>query len=591
MPPPADLLSAAATLGTWSLEGFYLPVVLWTLLALAALLLDRYVPVERPLLRRDLLVLLLLALPAGVVGRAMVAPSVPQRMTVALPVPSTFTVEPSTVGGGPPARPAPRPWGAIAAGAGLLLLGTLSAGALSAYSVRLLRLRRLARSCRTPAPPEIQRLSDRLNGEHAGRPVQLRVSVEAAVPMTLGVRRPIIVLPEPLTRDERGVRLALLHELAHVRFGDAALAIAVGFLRALGFPHPAVHALARRADLLGELACDAAVLEAEADARRAYGELLVRYSGPSFPLTASLAARPSTLRYRLLALRGRLLLRRAPLRSVLAGTVAVGLLLATGALQARQHPPSSARSPAVTRANSQATGTPPEHVPAAPPGATVRTQRLPAGAAPTTPPGPSPSSPGAASDTQTEPTPLNVPPVEWPAGALRDSIEGFPALNVYVGADGRVIEARLLQLRLRHAGSGAEIASGSPYEVAIARAVSEAGMRSTFTPAMREGEPVAAWRMLPMKFDIPNGTIEAARATCAVPAGVRAGGPAWEDRGLLNHWAFAPGARRPTTSRATPSDRSWLECLTARLSEDAGSEEVHMYRAFAVATLAQFGHQ
>ena len=158
-------------------------------------------------------------------------------------------------------------------------------------------------------------------------------------------------------------------------------------------------------------------------------------------------------------------------------------------------------------------------------------------------------------------------------------------LNVHVGADGRVIETQPLVITLRHAGSGAAIAPGSPYEAVIASAAGEAAMRSTFTPAMRGSEPVSAWTRVPMNFQMGNGTVEAAKAACAVPADVRPGGN--PPNVSLMHWTTASGATRATSTPATPADRPWLECLTGRLNENAGSSVVRSYRTWAVATLAQ----
>ena len=93
-----------------------------------------------------------------------------------------------------------------------------------------------------------------------------------------------------------------------------------------------------------------------------------------------------------------------------------------------------------------------------------------------------------------------------------------------------------------------------------------------------------------MNFQMGNGTVEAAKTACAVPADVRPGGDP-RSSVVLMHWTTAAGATRTTSSPATPADRSWLECLTGRLNENAGSSVVRMYRGWAVAALAQLGVQ
>ncbi len=87
---------------------------------------------------------------------------------------------------------------------------------------------------------------------------------------------------------------------------------------------------------------------------------------------------------------------------------------------------------------------------------------------------------------------------------------------------------------------------------------------------------------LPVRFQLPNGTIEATKTACAVPSDVGRGAPApGSDVFLFVHRAGN------TSNPATPADRPWIECLTRRLSATASSEEVRDYRASALGTLAR----
>ncbi|HSA56407.1 MAG TPA: M56 family metallopeptidase [Gemmatimonadaceae bacterium] len=108
-----------------------------------------------------------------------------------------------------------------------------------------------------------------------GRPVRLLVTSELRVPMTWGVTHPVIGLPRGAEQWSRTrCRAVLLHELAHVRSGDALFAFLVRLLGALFWFHPGVWWLARRLRSESELAADDRVL---ANGIRAsdYAELLM----------------------------------------------------------------------------------------------------------------------------------------------------------------------------------------------------------------------------------------------------------------------------------------------------------------------------
>lgn len=108
------------------------------------------------------------------------------------------------------------------------------------------------------------------------RRVRLFVSREVAVPLTWGAWRPVIVLPAATASwsdDER--RVALLHELTHVRRNDWLFALAARVACALYWFHPGVWYVARRLRSDCEHACDDGVLASGVRASD-YAALLVR---------------------------------------------------------------------------------------------------------------------------------------------------------------------------------------------------------------------------------------------------------------------------------------------------------------------------
>ncbi|HTL06155.1 MAG TPA: M56 family metallopeptidase, partial [Gemmatimonadales bacterium] len=233
----------------------------------------------------------------------------------------------------PPARTAGMPldawmllaWGLVAS---LLLLGTLSdLGAMA----------RLTRSA-TPltGPGWGDALDEATRSSGVGRRVRLLGSERISVPMTWGLIRPVILLPQGgggWSAERR--HAVLLHELAHVARWDYATQLAARLCCALYWFNPLVWVAARALRSERERACDDRVLAAGARASAYAGELLelARSSfGDTSPGVALAMARRSELEGRLLAILNPAIRRESPgARSVLLfaiGALAVALPLA-----------------------------------------------------------------------------------------------------------------------------------------------------------------------------------------------------------------------------------------------------------------------
>lgn len=110
------------------------------------------------------------------------------------------------------------------------------------------------------------------------RAVGLFRSVEIGVPMTLGVVRPLVLLPaiaDDWSSSER--QMVLRHELAHIRSGDWGFGIAARAACALFWFHPGVWWIAGSLRRDAEQAADDRVI-ASGVARSDYAELLVAAS-------------------------------------------------------------------------------------------------------------------------------------------------------------------------------------------------------------------------------------------------------------------------------------------------------------------------
>lgn len=105
-----------------------------------------------------------------------------------------------------------------------------------------------------------------------GRRVRFFLVNGLGTPMTLGVLRPVVLLPGGDVRQA-----AVCHELTHVRRWDVAWKYLLLLACAVHWFNPLVWIMSRRADRDMEASCDAAVVAGGSAAeRRAYGELLIQ---------------------------------------------------------------------------------------------------------------------------------------------------------------------------------------------------------------------------------------------------------------------------------------------------------------------------
>ncbi len=165
-------------------------------------------------------------------------------------------------------------------------------------------------------------------------------------PLTFGILRPVILLPDDLPTGGERYRLVLAHELAHIRRRDCLRKRLLTLCLCLYWWHPLVWAMVMLANRDMELACDEAVLCAlGADVKKAYALTLLdmaqRKTRPS-PLCSGFVMGGAETRIRAI-----LRFQRAP---VWAGVCAAVVFLALGCTlttQAVSSPaPTSEPSPA-----------------------------------------------------------------------------------------------------------------------------------------------------------------------------------------------------------------------------------------------------
>jgi beta-lactamase regulating signal transducer with metallopeptidase domain len=197
-----------------------------------------------------------------------------------------------------------------------------------------------ARAIADDSPSIRGALRDAVREIGGGRGVPVRWTDEVGGPVTLGVLRPMILLPTAAAEwPAQRLRPALLHELAHVTRRDCATDLLARLACALWWFHPLVWTALRRMRAERERACDDRVLAARVQPV-GYAALLVDVArvarGRPLPAAAHalpMAQRMSELESRLRAILDPTLRRRTPSRAAWC-LLAAGSMLAVGACAA-----------------------------------------------------------------------------------------------------------------------------------------------------------------------------------------------------------------------------------------------------------------
>ena len=267
-----------AVLSRASLEGALVAALIWAVIRV----LPRLSPATRAALwwcaaAKFLLALVwvspveLRVLPAWAETPAALSRPVPAASVSVATVPNTPM--PSDPAGNVPADDGGIDWPVV-----LLVLWTAGLGAGAFLDLR--RLARTRRVIRRSSPATEQTAATAAALASAiglRRTPAVRMSSETTTPLVVGVLQPSILLPgkgaAPLSEDEE--RMALCHELSHVKRADLWLGLVPAAAERLFFFHPLVRFASREYLLCREAACDAAVIDTLATSPQEYGRLLL----------------------------------------------------------------------------------------------------------------------------------------------------------------------------------------------------------------------------------------------------------------------------------------------------------------------------
>ncbi|WP_299844554.1 M56 family metallopeptidase [uncultured Roseovarius sp.] len=153
----------------------------------------------------------------------------------------------------------------LGSSAGIAIAATLGLGIL-VYSIRLLGNALSIR--KTIQRSYLWRRSGRL---------EIRLTDRSDIPFsTRGLRRRYIVLPSTLLLEADDLKIAITHEIQHMRQGDLDWELALELARPLFFWNPGFAFFKREVEALRELACDQQVLMRKQIGIREYCDCLLR---------------------------------------------------------------------------------------------------------------------------------------------------------------------------------------------------------------------------------------------------------------------------------------------------------------------------
>lgn len=225
------------------------------------------------------LVRLVLTLPISVPGTTVPVSAPAASSGVALP---SYTIDFGASAAAAAATPFPL-WETVW-GVGILLGIVIAAR-------RLLAARSLVRSATSVEDLDLLGLRDEL-ARGLRRPPRIVESARVKCPLLVGVVRPTIVVPQGYAAEfgTPEVRMALAHEIAHIRRGDPWLSLVTALTQIVFFFHPLAWWAGRESALAREEACDLDVVRLCAESPNAYAHFLLKSAQARIPVAGLGAA-------------------------------------------------------------------------------------------------------------------------------------------------------------------------------------------------------------------------------------------------------------------------------------------------------------
>jgi beta-lactamase regulating signal transducer with metallopeptidase domain len=197
-------------------------------------------------------------------------------------------------------------------------------------------MRRFRRSCSTVTSEElVHELKTLCNRYGVRRPPALLECAGTGSPMLVGILRPAIILPSAMQSSfgPEHRRMAIAHELAHIKRHDLTWSLAAALVRMVFVFHPLVWWASRRLDIAQEIAADQWILTGSQKDLCSYAEMLVSVASQPRPcglapaLSVGTAGGYRTLKRRIAAMKS---FRPSSRGVVAASAILVGLIAILG---------------------------------------------------------------------------------------------------------------------------------------------------------------------------------------------------------------------------------------------------------------------
>jgi len=289
-------------IGLQSLDAFWFPMLIWTVVALIIFLSFRLFDRLNPLYHYHLRAATLAAIPFGLLSTlgvhylntlatvsngfdpALFVVETPQTLYLASTELTTdFSpnwFEPSFL-----------------IGAATLLLVLISLGMLFRLAGSYISLKRLHASL---SKVDLSSISEFNSSNY--RNIKLSFHEHPMVPFTFGWKNPIIVLPTSIQDDPEKVRMAIQHELVHIQRGDYLLQLFLSVIESIFWFHPLIRFGSREIETYREISCDQQVLSTSGISLKNYASMLYELLPLNRGLgsfSVSMAVQKSTLEKRI----------------------------------------------------------------------------------------------------------------------------------------------------------------------------------------------------------------------------------------------------------------------------------------------------
>ena len=253
----------------------WLPVLIWTLFAGSVALLLKAANKIHPQYHYHIRLALILGLPLGLLF-SWIADKAATYFTEPAALTFISVISPIEVGLSPENAESYSSTDILFFVCGVLLVAGLLwySGSRFIQWIRLQSLRRSLNLRPIEDHPQLTKENRRLAKE-TDKPILIGMSGEDYIPVTFGVMKPVILIPESLTAAPDKMNLAIRHELTHIQQHDFGTHLFVTAIQSVFWFHPLLHMLSNQLVDYREMRCDSLIIADSSVSRKEYASLLL----------------------------------------------------------------------------------------------------------------------------------------------------------------------------------------------------------------------------------------------------------------------------------------------------------------------------